>query len=105
MTQGSQEEGTTGQGESARGRLFGIPLGELGLFSRLLIGAAAAFAAFFAATFLGIVSIMIYNSTTHHTVDYALSYERGGLIAGIVTLVLAWGFLGTQWVRRVTHKG
>jgi hypothetical protein len=37
-------------------------------------------------------------------VDYALSYERGGLVAGIVTLVFAWGFLGTQWVRRVTRK-
>jgi len=105
MTQGSQEEGTPGRHERARGRLFGIPLGELGLFSSLLIGAATAFVAFFAATFLGIVSIMIYNTTTHHTVDYALSYERGGLVAGIVTLVFAWGYLGTQWVRRVTRKG
>ena len=105
MAQGSQEEGTPGRQPRARGRLFGIPLGDLGLFSSLLIGAAVAFAAFFAATFLGIVTIMIYNSTTHHTVDYALSYERGGLVAGIVTLVFAWGFLGTQWVRRVTRKG
>jgi hypothetical protein len=105
MAQGSQEEGTPGLHDRARGRLFGIPLGELGLFSSLLIGAATAFVAFFAATFLGIVSIMIYNTTTHHTVDYALSYERGGLVAGIVTLVFAWGYLGTQWVRRVTRKG
>jgi hypothetical protein len=105
MEQRSQEEGTTGQGDDTRGRLFGIPLGDLGLFASLLIGAALAFAAFFAATFLGIVSIMIYNVTTHHTVDYALSYERGGLVAGILTLVVAWGFLGTQWVRRLTHKG
>lgn len=95
----------TGQGDGTRGRLFGIPLGDLGLFASLLIGAALAFVAFFAATFLGIVSIMIYNATTHHTVDYALSYERGGLVAGILTLVVAWGFLGTQWVRRLTHKG
>ena len=63
---------------------------------------AAAFAAFFAATFLGIVGILFYNSATHHTVDYALSYERGGLIVGILTLVVAWGFLGTQWVRRIS---
>ena len=92
----------TQPGQDGRGRLFGVPLGELGLFSRLLIGAATAFAAFFAATFLGIVGIMIYNSTTHHTVDYALSYERGGLIVGVLTLVVAWGFLGTQWVKRIT---
>jgi uncharacterized membrane protein YphA (DoxX/SURF4 family) len=89
-------------GQGGRGRLFGVPLGELGLFSSLLIGAATAFAAFFAATFVGIVGIMVYNSTTHHTVDYALSYERGGLIVGITTLVVAWGFLGTQWVKRIT---
>jgi hypothetical protein len=31
-----------------------------------------------------------------------LSYERGGLIVGILTLVAAWGFLGTLWVRRIT---
>ena len=92
----------THPGQNESGRLFGIPLGRLGLFSSLLIGAATAFAAFFAATFLGIVGIMVYNTSTHHTVDYALSYERGGLVVGILTLVVAWGFLGTQWVKRVT---
>lgn len=102
MAQESQGKEMTQPGQNQRGRLFGIPLGELGLFSCLLIGAATAFAAFFAATFLGIVGIMIYNSTTHHTVDYALSYERGGLIVGVLTLVAAWGFLGTQWVKRIT---
>ena len=103
MAQGSQDKDITQQGQDGRGRLFGVPLGELGLFSSLLIGAATAFAAFFAATFAGIVGIMIYNSTTHHSVDYALSYERGGLIVGVLTLLLAWGFLGTQWVKRITR--
>jgi uncharacterized membrane protein YphA (DoxX/SURF4 family) len=102
MAQGSQGKEMTQPGQGGRGTLFGIPLGELGLFSSLLIGAATAFAAFFAATFLGIVGIMIYNSATHHAVNYALSYERGGLIVGILTLVAAWGFLGTLWVRRIT---
>lgn len=102
MAQGSQGKEMTQPGDIEKGRLFGIPLGRLGLFSRLLIGAATAFAAFFAATFLGIVGIMIYNISTHHAVDYALSYERGGLAAGVLTLVVAWGFLGTQWVKRVT---
>jgi hypothetical protein len=102
MAQGSQGKEMTQPGESGRGRLFGVPLGELGLFSSLLMGAATAFMAFFAATFLGIVGIMVYNTSTHRTVDYALSYERGGLVVGIATLVVAWGYLGTQWVRRVT---
>jgi uncharacterized membrane protein YphA (DoxX/SURF4 family) len=102
MAQGSQGKELTQQGQGERGTLFGVPLGRLGLFSSLLIGAATAFAAFFAATFLGIVGILIYNSTTHQAVDFALSYERGGLVVGIVTLVAAWGYLGTQWVRRIT---
>jgi hypothetical protein len=102
MAQESQGKELTQPGESGRGRLFGVPLGELGLFSSLLMGAATAFMAFFAATFLGIVGIMVYNTSTHRTVDYALSYERGGLVVGIATLVVAWGYLGTQWVRRVT---
>ena len=101
MTQGSQSGEVTQQGQGGQGRLFGVPLGKLGLFSRLLIGAATAFAAFFAATFLGIVGILVYNTSTHHTVDYALSYECGGLVVGVLTLVVAWGFLGTQWVKRI----
>ena len=80
-------------------------MGDLGWFASLLIGAAAGFAAFFAATFLGIVGIMVYNSTTNHAVDYALSYQRGGLIVGIVTLVVAWGYLGTLWIKRITRRG
>jgi hypothetical protein len=103
MAQGSQGKEMTQWSQNESGTLFGIPLGRLGLFLRLLIGAAAGFAAFFAATFLGIVGIMVYNTSTHHTVDYALSYQRGGLIVGIATLVLAWGYMGTQWVRQITR--
>lgn len=79
-------------------------MGDLGWFASLLIGAAAGFSAFFAATFIGIIGIMVYNSTTHSTVDYALSYQRGGLIVGVVTLVVAWGYLATLWVKRITRK-
>ena len=104
MTSESQGEGISHERQDAKAKLFGIPMGDLGWFASLLIGTAAGFSAFFAATFLGIVGIMIYNSTTHHSVDYALSYQRGGVIAGIVTLVLAWGYLGTLWLKRITRK-
>jgi hypothetical protein len=104
MTPGSQGQGVSQAARNAQAHLFGVPMGDLGWFASLLMGAAAGFIAFFAATFLGIAGIMIYNSSTHHSVDYALSYQRGGLIAGIVTLVVAWGYLGTLWVRRITRK-
>jgi uncharacterized membrane protein YphA (DoxX/SURF4 family) len=95
-----------GQTEPARSRamLFGVPIGELGWFASLLIGAALGFCAFFLATFAGIVSIMIYNSVTHANVDLADSYMRGGIPAGVIVLLLAWGYLGKLWVSRITAR-
>jgi hypothetical protein len=104
MTQTSQGESPAVSQSTGRGTLFGIPLGNLGWFTSLLIGLGVGFMAFFLATFAGIFSILIYNSTTHHTVDYALSYKRGGLPVGIVALVFAWGYLGIQWCRRIFRR-
>jgi hypothetical protein len=84
--------------------LFGVPIGDLGWFTTLLIGFASAFAAFFAATFCGIVSILIYNSSTHGTIDYALSYKAVGLPIGILTLVAVLSYLGLLWCRRVFRR-
>ncbi len=86
------------------GYVFGVPLGELGWFAMLLMGTAAGFAGFFAATFCGIFGIMIWNAATHAAVDYAMSYLRVGLPVGLVVLVGAYGFLGTMWVRRILRK-
>ncbi len=63
------------------------------------------FAAFFAATFCAIVGVLIYNTATHHAVDFALTYKRVGLPVGLVVLVLTLGYLGTLWVRRQLRKG
>lgn len=79
-------------------------MGDLGWFASLLIGAATAFVAFFLGTFMGIFGILIYNGTTHRNVDLSLSYRYGGITLGSLVLVLAWGYLGTQWVRRITRK-
>ena len=105
MTQRSQAEGISQQAQNQQGRLFGIPLGDLGWFASLLIGAAVGVIGFFATTFVGIFGIMIYNSVAHANVDYEYAYARGGLTVGILTLVAAWGYLGTLWVKRITRKG
>ncbi len=90
---------------SGPGTLFGVPVGDLGWFASLLMGTATGFAAFFAATFAGIVSILIYNSATHRNLDYSYSYLRVGLPVGLLALVVALGYLGTLWVRRITRRG
>jgi H+/Cl- antiporter ClcA len=87
------------------GTLFGVPVGDLGWFASLLMGTATGFAAFFAATFAGIISILIYNSATHRNVDYSYSYLRVGLPAGVLVLAVALGYLGMLWVRRITRRG
>ena len=69
------------------GYVFGAPVGDLGWFASLLMGTAAGFAGFFAATFCGIIGILFYNTATHHAVDFALSYKRVGLPVGLVVLV------------------
>lgn len=85
---------------SGPGTLFGVPVGDLGWFASLLMGTATGFAAFFAATFLGIAGILVYNTSTHRNVDFSYSYLRLGLPVGILVLVVSLGYLGTLWVRR-----
>jgi hypothetical protein len=87
------------------GTLLGIPLGDLGWFQSLIMGTATGFAAFFLTTFLAIISLLVYAATTHHAVDYAISYKRIGFPVGLIVLVLAFGFLGVQYVRRMARKG
>jgi hypothetical protein len=108
MTQSSQPAVQNSQAamQASRqpGTLFGVPIGDLGWFTTLLMGFASAFAAFFAATFCAIVTILIYNSATHGTIDYALSYKAVGLPIGLLALVLALGYLGTLWFRRIFRR-
>jgi hypothetical protein len=107
MTQISDSGARAGAGARAfgAGYVLGIPLGDLGWFASLLLGFAAGFAAFFAATFCGIFGILIWNSATHGTVDFALSYRAVGLPVGVVVTVVALGYLGTMWARRMLRKG
>jgi len=102
---GQQGGGTPSQPRAfGAGFLFGVPIGDLGWFSTLLMGLASGFAAFFAATFFGIMGILLYNTAGHHTVDFAISYRRIGLPIGITVAVLALAFLGSLWIRRQLRR-
>jgi hypothetical protein len=82
------------------GYLFGVPLGDLGWFASLLMSFALGFAAFFAATFCAIIGVLAYNTATHHTIDFSLTYKLVGLPFGVFVLGVALAYLGTLWVRR-----
>ncbi len=86
------------------GYLFGVPLGDLGWFASLLMGVGAGFGAFMVGTFFGIFGILIYNSAAHQTVDLAISYKRVGIPLGITVMVVALGYLGMLWSKRVFRK-
>jgi hypothetical protein len=104
MAQASQNASATSPRTFGSGYLFGVPLGDLGLFTSLLMSFALGFAAFFAATFCAIFGVLFYNSATHHAVDFALTYKRFGLPVGVLVLLVALAYLGTLWVRRKLRK-
>ncbi len=85
------------------GYVFGAPLGDMGWFASLLIGLATGMAAFFLATFLGIVSLLIRLSTGH-PVDFAISYRLIGFPVGVTVMVLAVAYMAMLWVKRITRK-
>src|SRR5271155_1604164 len=88
----------------ARGTFFGIPLGDFGFFTSLLMAFAVGFLSFFLFTFLAIVGIMIYNGMGHQ-VNYADSYKYISFPAGCVVLAISLLFFGTLWLRRKFSRG
>ncbi len=80
-------------------KIFGIPIGELGLFASLLIAVALGFMSFFAVTFLSIFGLMIYNGATHHHVGLDASYKYIALPTGLLILALSLVVLVGFWLR------
>jgi hypothetical protein len=81
-------------------RILGIPLGELGLFSSLLMATAFGFLVFFAACFVSILGLLFYNQSGHHAVNMADSYRYVAFPAGLAALGLALVVLLGLWLRR-----
>ena len=88
-----------GHTPQATGVFFGIPLGDLGAFTSLLMALALGFISFFLFTFLGIIGLSIYNHMGHH-VDLGASYKYFALPAGCVVLLASLVFFAVLWMRR-----
>ena len=86
------------------GVLYGIPLGDLGFFQSLIMGTVTGMVAFFLATFLAIVSMLVYQSSSGHTPPYNLAYRNVGFPIGVVVMASALTYLGFNWSRRMIRK-
>ena len=95
---------TCTRGRAAAGTFFGIPLGDFGLITSVLMAFTVGFMSFFLFTFLAILGIMIYNGMGHQ-VDYAESYKYISFPAGCVVLAISLIFFGTLWLRRKFSRG
>jgi hypothetical protein len=97
---GSRRSSGNNSGSGSPGRIFGIPLGELGLFTSLLMAFAFGFLVFFVTCFFSILGLLFYNSSGHHVVDMADSYRYFAFPAGIAALAFALVVLLGLWARR-----
>jgi len=81
-------------------RLLGIPLGDFGLFSALLLAMASGFLAFFASCFVAILALLCWNLIGHHHVNYADSYLYVAFPLGMAVLAFGLVFFTGAWLRR-----
>ena len=105
MTLTSQNGTLTSPRAFGSGYLFGIPLGDLGFFTTLVMSTAVGFAAFFAATFCAIIVLLFDKAATSHMPDFTITYKFVGLPVGVAVLILALAYLGTLWIKRKLRKG
>ena len=87
----------------ASGYVFGAPVRDLGIIASLIMGLAVGFMGFFAATFVGIVVVMVMIASGH-AADYTISYRLIGLPVGILLGGASLVYLGTFWVKRILRK-
>jgi hypothetical protein len=81
-------------------RLLGLPLGDFGFFSSLLLALASGFFTFFATMFLSIFGLLFWNALGHHHVNYADSYLYVALPAGAAVLAIGLFFFTGVSLRR-----
>ncbi|MGB9419169.1 MAG: hypothetical protein WCB58_22860 [Acidobacteriaceae bacterium] len=80
--------------------IWGVPVGDFGLFASALIAVALGFITFFGVTFLSIFGLMIYNRAGGHHVTLDTGYKFIALPAGIFVLILSLAVLIGIWLHR-----
>jgi hypothetical protein len=81
-------------------RVFGIPVGDFGFFTSVLMAFTVGFISFF----LFIFGLMVYNGMGHQ-VDLSASYKYISFPAACVVLAASLIFFGTLWLRRKASGG
>jgi hypothetical protein len=81
-------------------RVGGVPVGDFGFFSSVLIAVALGFITFFGVTFLSIFGLMIYNRAGGHHVTLDTAYKFIALPAGIFMLIVSLAVLLGIWLHR-----
>jgi hypothetical protein len=81
-------------------RLLGIPLGDFGLFSCVLLSVAAGFFAFFGTCFLAIMGLLFWNTLGRQQINYADAYRYIAFPVGVVVMVFGFVFFTSVWLRR-----
>src|ERR1700735_1911448 len=80
--------------------IWGVPVGDFGLFASTLIAVALGFITFFGVTFLSIFGLMIYNRAGGHHVTLDTGYKFIALPAGIFVLIVSSAVLLGIWLHR-----
>jgi hypothetical protein len=82
-------------------RIFGVPIGKLGLLSRLAMGGACGFLAFFATFFFAIIGVMIYDTATGTSLaNLNIAYLYIAAPVGILAMLVSLTYLIGGWARR-----
>lgn len=85
---------------------FRIPIGKLGLLTRLMIAGACGFIAFFVTFFLAIVGVMIYDKSTGTSLlNLDIAYKEIAAPVGILVMLASLIYLVGAWARRKLSGG
>ena len=85
-------------------RLLGAPVGDFSVLQTMLIAVAMGLAAFFAATFLAIMTILVLTQAFHRSIDFSIAYRWVGLPVGILMLLATAIYLGSLLLLRLKRS-